>query len=87
MPKRFIPKSVRDAPAGRPCVCHFGGITGKRYKWSAGDDANTPAFGEEKACRDVAIPSVSTRSAEHHNPSGWIERLHQPRGSLPGGLH
>ncbi len=87
MPKRFISKNVRDAPAGGPRVCHLGSITGKRLKWPAGDDANTPAFGEEKACRDIAIPAVTTGAAEHHDPSGWIERLHQPRGSFPGGLH
>ena len=87
MPKRFISKNSGDAPAGRPRVCHFGCITGKRFQWPAGDDANTPALGEEKACRDVAIPAVTARPAEHHDSSGWVERLHQPRGSFPGRLH
>ena len=66
---------------------HDRGIPGQFFRCPASNDLHITPFGKEQACRDVAIPAITTRSAEHDDPAKRIELLNKPRGSLSRRLH
>jgi hypothetical protein len=61
---------------------HDRDIPGQFFRCSASNDLDIPPLGKEQACRDVAIPAITTRPAQHDDPPKRVDLLNKPRGSL-----